>query len=280
VNKPGTDGTVVVAGTSIDSAKLVLDFCHPSPQKAYRWEAVHPPSEFGFGVLENHDHGSIVAAAGSKGTQVSELLLRALRAKRAAEFKKLTDDLAQITETTYANVNRNPSSPDDIKPRYQQFILRAVDDFGVSIRDFTVEFYALRSTRMEARVADDKRLTGKERYWSEKFGRIMLDEVHTHTIDPSYRRLLVNVRELKEMAERARLDMGEDVVVGMRIYVPPINRGIQYDLSCMQNIVIYDPAARGEEFTFFYENTTTLVEMRVNRLSIGHVTVQQEPRRH
>src|SRR5688500_17382935 len=31
VNKPGTDGTVVIAGTSIDTAKLVLDFCHPKP---------------------------------------------------------------------------------------------------------------------------------------------------------------------------------------------------------------------------------------------------------
>lgn len=273
VNKPGTDGTVVIAGTSIDSAKVVLDFCNPSPDKAYDWATVHPPSEFGFGVLEGHDHGSIVSAAGTKGTQVSDLLLRALRTRRTGQFSDLIGELNAVTHATYANA---PAG----KPQYQQFILHAVDDFGVSIRDYTLEFYALRSKRADAHVADDRRLNGKERYWSEKFNRIMLSEIHTHTIDPSYRRLLVDVRELKDMAERARLDMGEGVVVGMRIYVPPINRGIRYDLSCMQNIVIYDPAARGESFSFFYENTTTLVELRVNRLSIGHVSVQTTARRH
>lgn len=276
VNKPGTDGTVVIAGTSIDSARLVLDFCNPSPEKAYHWATVHPPSEFGFGVLEGHDHGSIVSAAGTRQTEVSDLLLRALRVQRPAEFRSLAEDLHKITDATYANSN----PPGGVRRRYQQFILHAVDDFGVSIRDFTIEFYALRSKRMDAHVADDKRLNGKERYWSEKFNRIMLDEVHTHTIDSSYRRLLVDIHELTDMAERARLDMGEGVVVGMRIYVPPINRGIQYDLSCMQNIVIYDPAARSETFSFFYENTTTLLELRVNRLSIGHVSVQLAPRRH
>jgi hypothetical protein len=64
------------------------------------------------------------------------------------------------------------------------------------------------------------------------------------------------------------------------IHVPPITRCIQYDLSNMQNIVIYDPALPTDGMAFFHENTTTLVVMRVNRLSIDHIDAGPEPSQH
>lgn len=259
VNKPGTDGTVVIAGTSIDTAKVTLDFCTSVKGQTINWAETDPPSEFGLGILQHYDHGSIVDAATRSDSDVGKVILRALTTAKQADFKALIDDLEKTTKATYATVKK--------AARYQQFILHAIDDFGESIGDFNVEFYALNANRTTAGVLDDKEMSGKERYWTEKFNKIMLAEVHTHTVDPSYRRLLVNVDELKEMVARARHDMKADIVVGMRIYVPPIDAGISYDHSCLQNIVIYDPLSKKKALTFFYENTTTLVELRVNRLS-------------
>jgi hypothetical protein len=262
VNKPGTDGTVVIAGTSIDTVKVTLDFCNG---RAMQWSRAATPGEFGFGVLEGYDHGSIVAGATQPDSLVGRLLLDALTTD---DFAAHVAALEGITQATYTR---------RIEPAYQQFILHAVDDFGESIRDFNVEFYALRADRRSNGSADDRKLSGKERYWTQQFNAVLTDEVHTHTVDPSFRRLLVDVRRLRELAERARADMNQDIVVGMRIYVPPVNEGISYDLSCVQNVVIYDPTLTDGP-SFFYENTTTLVELKVNRLS-EYVHVGIEPRR-
>lgn len=78
INKPGTDGTVVIAGTSLDSAKLVLDFSKPESSsskgekdsyKPYKWEMKNPPKDFAFSVLKGLDHGSIVEDFG-RGTSL------------------------------------------------------------------------------------------------------------------------------------------------------------------------------------------------------------------
>lgn len=274
VNKPGTDGTVVIAGTSLDSAKLVLDFSMPTIKgeayEPFQWSLTNPPEEFGFGVLEKLDHGSIVEAVGSeKDNQVSRLVLKALTTSGASDFRAFSTQLEDITAATYRKTG---------KPRYQQFLLHAVDDQGASITDFTIEFFLLRRDRRISKHLVRRDLTSKEQDWTQKANELLLAEIHTHSKNPSFRRLLVDPASVRRLFSQAQKDLGEDLVMSMKIYVPRVDKGIYYNIDRLQNIVLYDAAEQQEAFALFYENTTTLVELRVDR-SNTYVTVGSRPRK-
>jgi hypothetical protein len=275
VNKPGTDGTVVIAGTSLDTAKLVLDFSKEKevPSDGYtpfRWEQTNPPDEFGFAALEGLDHGSIISDAA--GGRTGHLVLKALRANTEKQFKDLCAELAEVTRATYAASG---------KDKFQQFIVHAADEFGVAIPDFTMEFFLLAAKKTAEWLVTRHAVSGKESFWSDLINRQLLSEVHTHSVDSSYRRLLVNLKQVKDTLARAEYDLGQPIVLSMKLYVPDVDRGIRYDVKSLQNIVLLDttPATGKKTFSLFFENTTTLMEMRVNR-RCEYVTVSPNPRRH
>lgn len=275
VNKPGTDGTVVIAGTSLDSAKIRLDFSKDKRDPAdgytpFEWEQTNPPDDFAFAALEGLDHGSIVGDVGVD-TAVGQVLLRALGPTTPKQFEAFRKELEAVTEQTYAKTG---------KDRFQQFILHAVDEFGVAIPDFTIEFFIVGANKDDQGLVSG-RFSDKEMWWSDLVNRQLLGEVHTHSVNPSYRRLLVNVKQVKDTLSRAAHDLGKPIVLSMRLYVPDVDRGIRYDVKSLQNIVLYDPQApkSPKALSLFYENTTTLVEMCVNRLC-EYVTVGSSPRKH
>jgi len=138
VNKPGTDGTVIIAGTSLDSAKLRLDFSKPAPADAeqdyapYQWAVEDPQGDFAFGVLEGLDHGSVVGESADPEKLVCQLLTEALSVKTAKEFGAFAQKVEALTKATYVKT---------AKPRFQQFLVHAVDDQGSSVNDFTLDFF-------------------------------------------------------------------------------------------------------------------------------------------
>ena len=275
VNKPGTDGTVVIAGTSLDTVKVRLDFSREKDSAEtytpFEWESTKTVAEFGFAVLEGLDHGSIVDQASQAGSPAGDLLVRALQTRRGADFARFRGELDAITESTYASTG---------KDRFQQFILHAVDEYGAPIEDFTVEFFVVASDKRRGEIIP-RRPTRSESELGGQMNSILLSEIHTHSRDPSFRRLLVNLREVKEKLDEAERVLGKPVVLAMRLYVPDRDRGIRYDVKSLQNVVVYDPvaSAASDSPVFFYQNTTTLVEMWVNRLC-DYVTVGTSPRKH
>jgi hypothetical protein len=275
INKPGTDGTVVIAGTSLDTVKVRLDFSRDKEAGAeytpFTWETTETVAEFGFGVLQGLDHGSIVGEVNGKSqSQVGDLLVRALKTRRPADFTRLRSDLDAITQETYAATD---------KDRYQQFILHAVDEYRTPIADFTVEFSVVAADKQQDNIVA-RQPTRAESRLSEQMNKTLLSEIHTHSADPSYRRLLVNLGEVKERLEEAERVLGKPPALAMRLYVPDRDRGIRYDVKTLQNVVLHDSTADANTRspTFFYENTTTLVEMCVNRLC-DYVTVATSPQK-
>ena len=270
VNKPGTDGTVVIAGTSLDSAKLVLDFSKPRDKrlnyKPYNWTITNPSDDFAFGVLEGLDHGSI------EKSEVGELLVKALKIKDKNGFKKYSKDLKVITQETYKNSG---------KSKYQQFIIHAVDDHGVSVKDYTIEFFISKVSRsILGNILNKIRFSIQEKELTKEANKIMTGQFHTHTKDSSYRRFLVNLEEIKSHLKKAQNELKSEVILSMRVYVPRVDKGIKYELKTLQNIVIYDPNQKRTNLPlFFWSNTTTLIELRVNRIN-EYVTVGIKPKNH
>ncbi|MGE5608832.1 MAG: esterase/lipase family protein [Bacillota bacterium] len=270
INKPGTDGTVVIAGTSLDSAKVVLDFSNPPRQPRqyvpFNWTIKNPADDFAFGVLPDLDHGSIIEQAAAN-SPVADYLIEALTTADAAQFHELQGKLEHLTETTCQGN----------KDIYQQFIVHAVDQFNEPIRDFTMEFFVLKASKHTDGLLNDRRISSAEETLSQQANDAMLAEVHTHTVDPSFRRLLVNLGQMRNLLKQAEQQLGEPVLLGMRVYVPAIDKGIAYDLKSLENVVLYDPSHPTQDgLNFFYPNTTTLVELRVNRIC-KYVSVSPNP---
>lgn len=282
VNKPGTDGTVVIAGTSLDTAKLRLDCCVPrygaEGYEPFRWSKQEAVDEFGFAVLPGYDHGSIVNRIGEPdGGLAATYLLQALRVQSADEFKRFITELDERTKQTYAQGSYR---------KFQQYLVHCLDDQGEPVRDFTLDFHVSRAARQKADglVARPAGTKDEKRY-SEDAAKLLTSEFHQHTVDPSYRRFLFAPADLDQLLKKARADLGSEVVLSMRVHVPAIDRGIQYDTRLLQNIVLVDTTPRPSVATgntpmsFAFENTTTLLELRVNRFN-DYVSVGLSPRKH
>jgi len=68
----------------------------------------------------------------------------------------------------------------------------------------------------------------------------------------------------------------------MKIYVPRVDEGIYYETEKLKNIILLrteNGQIVDEKPSLFYPNTTTLIEMKINR-STKYVTVDIKPRKH
>ncbi len=276
INKPGTDGTVVIAGTSLDVVKLRLDFSKPRQAGSGQycpcdWMVKQAVDDFAFGVMEKVDHGGIIEEAGKNDTQVSDFLLAALRTRGPGDFRRLKTRLAKATEESYARTG---------KPRFQQFFLHVIDDQGVSIPDYTLEFFIVKAGRGFSQVVSRQNMTRKELMYSRMAHAELASEFHTNSQDSSYRRLMFNVEKIKAVLTAAQQDMRTGVVLSMRIYVPDIDKGIRYANKNLQNIILYDyRRTEPGQPSFFYPNTTTFMEIKIDRYNT-YVKIGTEARKH
>ncbi|SMO45180.1 esterase/lipase family protein [Fodinibius sediminis] len=274
VNKPGTDGTVVIAGTSLDAIKLGLDFSDPNTP--VQWKETKTAHDFSFGVLPGLDHGSIVGNFSEKESQITKLTMEALQIEDAEAFKTYQQKLEEITADTYDSYSEKGTNNEYSK--FQQFIIHAIDDQGAPVKDFTIEFYIYKADKAENEVIDKGKYFNKtEEKLSEEFQDEMLCEIHANKEDSSYRRLLVNLKNISKLMKKAEEQLGP-FAISMKIFVPSIDRGIDYDLRLLQNVVIYrSDATQTDKPSLFFENTTTLIELEVNRRT-SYVTLSTHPK--
>ncbi|NPA17178.1 MAG: alpha/beta hydrolase [Aquificae bacterium] len=270
VNKKGTDGTVVISGTDINSVKFTVDFTGDVEKVSH----LHPGVDVVWGVLRGYNHGSIVDDIKSgKKSRIGQLILDALRVKTPEEFGQLKAKLDEITERTFKD-----------REIYQQFFIRAVDDHRKPVKDYTVEFFVYRYSEkyLKNGTVTKSRLSSRELYWSEKIHGYITDEFHTNSTDSSFRRFLVGIKGLKRKIEECCRDLGSDIILSVKIHVPRIDQGIYYETKKLKNIVLLkteNHTLPAGDVSLFYPNTTTLMELKVNRAT-KYVTVGLKPRKH
>ncbi|MCP5055000.1 MAG: hypothetical protein GY940_47985 [bacterium] len=97
---------------------------------------------------------------------------------------------------------------------------------------------------------------------------------------PGFRRFLVNTNGVRNLLEEAEKDIRGEVVLAMRIYVPKVDNGISYNTGTLQTIVIFDPHNNDKTIpSFFYPNTTTLIQMKVDRRN-NYVKISTTGQKH
>jgi pimeloyl-ACP methyl ester carboxylesterase len=243
----GTDGTVRIAGTSLNTRACSLDFRQAGPKLLW-WNDCKFPN-IPFAVFAGFNHGSIVNPATSgfveplgPGTQLLEVLRpRTTTAETYREHAKRFDEL---TELNYARM------PVERQTRFQQFFFRVRDDINHEVEDYYIDFH----------VAHRDGTPHQE--LTLRFDDDFDQEVTVHSTTKSHRVFMMNCSKLDQFYQAL---MQADAVLVLEVTgVSPLP-DVRYDTS---RFIAFDPKVPllpGEPALLF-PNTTTLVDVVLNRM--------------
>jgi len=244
--------------TSLASYQIVFDFSQSDT--IWQAEGTKIPDRFAFGVFPNLNHGTIVDAASDAQSQLFSIIKKTLLADTPEKFVQIMKETEQITDETY--------KLKDQQPPFQQLVFHAIDDFGESIQDFTVDFFLQPKTVEASKGKGIKSALKEEKLqdWSQQIHDEMQKHMVRHSKDRSFMRILIHLRKVLEIFNQAKEDLKYPIVMCMRIFAAPVEKGIKYMVDGIQDVVIYDPTNSSTTVTqFLHRNTTTLVEIRIDR---------------
>jgi pimeloyl-ACP methyl ester carboxylesterase len=229
VNEPGTDGTVRLAGCSLNSRKVVVDLTERADGKRRvafaEWKGV---SEIPVVLIEGLNHGTIMGAP-------------------TAEMVDLVREGLEVSsENGLAAWNKKAkavSAEDGMKKKWQQFVLRMVDERGDPITDYNVRIW-----------------DGEEEL------KAFTEDVHVYAFDKSLRNFHVDVTKLvgrkfndlrmQIVASSGTKLIGYVAFAGGQSTAPEATIDISLDLTALVN----DPKTN-----LFFPYTTTVIELRLDR---------------
>jgi hypothetical protein len=233
--KPGTDGTVRICGTSLNTRKCIIDFAEKVVKPA--WVPERKFDLIPFAIFDEYNHGSIVGADESFGDTAGKVALDAVKVETFDDYDAMAQRFSKALQQNHEG--------DD----YQQFFFKVLDDVGFAITDYYLDFYVLQSSGEV-----DKNLTAE-------FDQEFESEFTTHSADKSCRVLLLNVTNLRTYLKKLR--QAEAKLVFDITAKSPL-REVQY---LPAYAVLFDGASpdTGDDPAFLFPNTTTLVEIILNR---------------
>jgi hypothetical protein len=244
VNEAGTDGTVRWAGASLTTRKLVLDLTREAggerlvaPERA----SVDVP----FALVPDQHHASILREPTER---VQRMVLEALAVEDLDGYR------------AWAGRHGWSAADDDGPDRWQQFVMRAVDERGDPVPDWYLEIGAGDGDAFEP--LDDFAL-----------------DIHPYREDPSYRCFHVNLDRLAPerrppLVLRLTARSGTELVAyhgagSERFTAAGEPKGQDADRVWDARIPLPreapDLGAPERAVRFFFPYTTTLVEVRLNR---------------
>lgn len=228
VTEPGTDGTVRMAGASLNNRKAVVDLTEqPDSRKRTWFTSWHGVSEIPVILIDGLDHSTIM----KKPTEdLVRLVRNALLVKSEGALKDWVGDARKVTAESR------------MKKKYQQFVVRVVDERGDPIPDYNVRLYE----------------GGKEL-------RQFTADVHPYSRDKSLRNFHVDVTDLvdgdlKDFRMQIMASSGTDFVR----YVGYSGGGKAGPAPTVDIDLDLTPLTKSDT-KFFFPFTTTAVEIKLNR---------------
>jgi hypothetical protein len=256
---PGTDGTVRIAGTSLNTRGCSLDFRAAGPTLIW-WQDTKF-ERIPFAVFAGFNHGSIInpAAPGFMGPDgpgtVALAILKGKRSTTLDEYRQIGRTFDDVSDKNYARM------PAERQTRYQQFFFRVRDDVDHLVDDYFIDFYVLGK--------DNKPHEALTLQFDEDFE----SQVTTHSTTKSHRVIMMNCSKLGEFHQALK---GE----GAKLILEVTGVSALPDVRYMKSTFIaYDPLAppKGEPDLLF-PNTTTLVDVILNRAQTDKLAVITGPR--
>ena len=252
---PGTDGTVRIAGTSLNSRACSLDFRQSGPD--LRWWTNQRFAHMPFAVFSGVNHGSIIDPTGTGFAEAGgpgEVATRVLREATTPEsYAQWAADFDALSETHHARL------PSERQQKFQQFFFRVRDDVDQVVEDYFVDFHVV-----GADGTPHAALTGQ-------FDELFATKVHVHSKAKSCRVFWMNCSELSTFHAALR-QAGAKLMIEIsgKSSLPDV----RYDVSTFVAFDPAEPVSAGVP-VLLAPNTTTLVDVILNRsqtdrlLSIG-----------
>lgn len=268
VNEDGTDGTIVVAGAGLSCRKYSVDFASGAAYAGWVKERKRKP-DVPLLILDRPNHSTILDLADHP--RIAAHVARAVKAA-PGDWQGLLDDFAEESA-------RQLAEGEEPRRRFQQFLVRLEDDRGDPIDDWFLEFGAWRRDRIDAEAPfpvparKNGRLPARDKAETELSSRIKRhfgDNAHTHSVSPSHRRFLIDPRWLDEQ-------LGADFVLSLDVTANSGDEDIRYDTDRFAGVRVHDPKRPGS-VSWLFPDTTTLVELRVDRYSERITTLGKQPK--
>jgi hypothetical protein len=244
VNEEGTDGTVRWAGCSLGTQKIKIDFTkdparEPTSRVTSSDIAAQGVLEMPFWPIAGKNHATILK---EPGKALIDLVDGALQVNSEETFKEWQKTAKAATAAAIP------------EQKWQQFVVRAVDERGDPIKDYHVEL-SVKSPNGETAIDFDL-------------------DVHTYRADPSLRCFHVDLTKLEPVIAKAG---GGDLVV--RIIASSGTALVGYHGIAGEKLTaegkelpdgVWDakievPRKIDGTISVFYPFTTTFVEMSLNR---------------
>jgi pimeloyl-ACP methyl ester carboxylesterase len=248
--KPGTDGTVRIAGTGLNTRLCTLDF-RDNEDPVLLWYDDFKFESIPFAIFAGFNHGSIIdptqpgfLADDGPGT----LALQALTVHSNERYAEVYDLFKKALESNYSRAQGED------RRCFQQFFFNVRDDVDLPVPDYYVDFHVVQadgSPNEELTILFDD-------YFKASF--------YKHSVDPSHRVMLVDCSKLEEfhqllLQQRAKLMIE---INGMSSCA-----SVSYG---PQRFEVYDPQ-KEYKISFLHPNTTTLIDLVLNRQQMDRMLV-------
>lgn len=241
LHENGSDGTVRVSTANLNASYLKLIFEAPKGHRVEVQEKCYSP--VAFGVLYNHNHGTIVRPQ-KADTQLADTLVNSLSLEDPAAYERHRELLDGITAATFQK-GQGEEKKRQRYHEYQHVAVRVHDQFGEGIKDYFLEFFQ----------EEDEQDRLMQKVHSE-----ILEKVHKCSQDESYRALLFDITDMKKeiVGRGRRLDMS--------LCAAALSRLISY-----HDPKDHIPVAGAEHDILLAPHTTLFVDIELPRVQAKEV---------
>jgi hypothetical protein len=258
LQKDGTDSTVRIAGTSLNTRKCILRASLNKPSYQPEWQMERKFSNIAFAIFSKYDHTGIINENGEckKPEEARRndwnislpdeweplaLLKKAKQIYTAEKYVELAEEFQKITNS-YTDLHKGGI--------YQQFFFKVIDDTGLEVTDYFIRFLVYDSNTGQ----QHEKLTEALR---KSFGT--KNEFYVHSVNPAYRVLMLNIKSAQ--------DFIKNKLTNYHIKLEVTAKSPYFGVSLRHvEFTIYDSQKRDTAQTnFFFPHTTTLVEIVLDR---------------
>jgi hypothetical protein len=271
LQKDGTDSTVRIAGTSLNTRLCKLRF---NLKPAVEWDLELIPGtedhrkypEIAFAIFGEYDHCGIINGKGLFKKPQNErdaanpslpntwrpldLLKRAKEVDTPNSYKLVSQEFNVITQSYI-----EPKKDIDEEGIFQQFFFKVTDDTGQDIPDFFILFLVYNNDSVTGMRSENKELTENFR---SRFGS--KTDFHIHSVDSSHGMLMLDITRVEDFVKNRLFD-GQQIV--LRVIAKSPYNGVTFPES--QYIIFEKGNPSMSAIQFFAPFTTTLVNVVLGR---------------
>jgi hypothetical protein len=273
LQKDGTDSTVRIAGTSLNTRLCKLRF---NLKPAVEWDSEliadtenhRKYQEIAFAIFGEYDHCGIINENGlfkkpqnerdaaewkpclPSTWQPLDLLKKAKEVRTPDSYKLVTEEFDRITQSYI-----EPKKTIDEQGIFQQFFFKVSDDTGQNIPDFFILFLIYNNDPVTGMRSENKELTKDFR---SRFGD--KTDLHIHSVDSSHGMLMLDITRVEDFVE-TQLRNGQQIV--LRVVAKSPYNGVTFPES--QYIIFEKGSPSTSVIKFFAPFTTTLVNVILGR---------------